>query len=87
MGMMVNCNKTQLLCVAPTRTADTTCYITTDAGVVKSQKMMKLLGFIFDDNASMGAHVAHVLKKVGMRSWILTHLRKAKIDSQTIVEI
>ena len=86
-GMRINTQKTQLLCVSDTRFCDTQSYINTKEGRVNSVKQMKILGFIFEDRPSVGAHIQYSIDKFNRALWALIHLKRAKMTNGVLLEV
>ena len=63
-GMRVNTNKTQLLCVASNNFTETSSYIVAQNETIESVPQLKMLGFIVDCKGGMAAHVNHIVKKL-----------------------
>ena len=79
-GMLVNCEKTQLLCISLENGCNTTTRLTTGSGItIKCSDTMKLLGFMFGNAPNCNAQFDFIRKKFRARFWSIIHLRKAGI--------
>ena len=85
--MVVNDSKTNLLCISSNNNLRVTSYIETDEQRIDSSEQVKILGFMFNNNTSMSANNSFIRRKFGLRVWTLTHLKRAKIDTPTLVKI
>ena len=83
-GMRVNDNKTQLLCISPS-TNNCKSYLVTDDGTrLESSQTLKLLGFLFSDHPSPGAQVDAVVSKFRTRLWSLRYLKKSGLGEKDL---
>ena len=65
MGMRVNAQKTQLLCISSNNSNKTTSYIRTEDGQeIKSTDELKILGFWFGNKPNVGLHVQKLREKI-----------------------
>ena len=77
-GMRVNSEKTQLLCITGNTTSRVTSYIRTAEGQeINSSENLKILGFWFGRNPNVNVHVQKLLDKFRGRLWSLRHLKKS----------
>ena len=53
--------------------------------MIDSKRTLKVLGFVFDDNASVKEHVKCMVKKFNNTVWSVIHLKKAKLEKSKIV--
>ena len=86
-GMVINSNKTQLLCLNANKNCTVNSYIIADGKKVVSVDRMKILGFIFEDKLSVGAHIYYSINKFNRALWALNHLRRARIDNETLLKV
>ena len=85
-GMKVNDNKTQLLCINAARDSDTSSYIRLPGGnKIESQQTLKILGFRFDTAPTIQAHVEHLRTSFRKRLWVIRHLFKAGLSQSDLV--
>ena len=77
MKMKVNCAKTQLLCISGDNGCKTTAAITAGGHTIRSTDLMKLLGFMLDEDGGVNTQVEMIQKKFRARFWSLIHLRKS----------
>ena len=78
-GMVVNCKKTQVLCISPDNGCETTAEVTAQADLIKSTRSMKLLGFMKGEEPNMNEQVKMIAAEFRARFWALIHLRRAGI--------
>ena len=86
-GMQVNNAKTQLICLSSNSAIDVQSSIVVDNETIKSQTSMKILGFVLNTRADMSEHVSHVTRKIGMRNWMITHLKPAGVTEEDLFAI
>ena len=86
-GMKVNKNKTQLLCLSGSTSSCVSSYIMTGDDEIKSGDTMTLLGFRFSSRPSVCAHIDLIRKKFQCRSWLIRHLKQAGVQDQDLVTI
>ena len=86
-GMVINALKTQLICISDDRNSNTSSYINTDNKRINSVYELKVLGFIFENRPSVGAHVKHCCDKFNRAVWALNHLKLAKINTNVLVDV
>ena len=48
---------------------------------------MKILGFVMDSSASMSEHVKHIIKKVAIQYWTITHLKRIGLAKESFVTV
>ena len=77
-GMRVNEQKTQLLCISGTNYSDVKSYIRTESGQeIKSSDELKILGFWFGNEPTVAVHVRKLSEKFRARLWSLRHLKRS----------
>ena len=88
-GMVVNCAKTQLLCVSVDNGYHTTATNEerSSGSVINSVQNMKLLGFMLSDSPDVSAHVHHLRRKFRAKFWGLILLRKAGIKARKLYRL
>ena len=62
-GMQINPEKTQLLCVSSNNYLNIKSYISIEEKKLQSEESMKIVGFMFDSSPSPKAHVEYLIKK------------------------
>ena len=87
LGMLINTNKTQSLCISDCNYYDVQSEIRTTEGVIKSGTELKILGFVFGPRPDVSAHVNYTIKKFNRCSWSLTHLKRAGISERSLVDV
>ena len=86
-GMVINSDKTQLLCVSGATHYDASSYIIAEGTRVNSCETMKILGFLFDGTPTVNAHIKYMIDKFNRAIWALVHLKRAKIDKKILTEV
>ena len=85
-GMRVNDQKTQILCTNSVINADVNAYITLPDGSWKfGTDELKILGFFFNNNPTVDAHVKELLRKGRQRSWVVRHLKRAGLSPPDLI--
>ena len=82
--MVVNDQKTQMLCISPSKYHCKSYIITSDGNRIESSGSLKLLGFSFDERPSPCAQVAAMVAKFRTRLWSLRYLKKSGMSSEDI---
>ena len=85
-GMKINAEKTQLLCLSDSRHYCVNSYINSQHSTIKSTEKMKILGFIFEESPTVNAHIEYSITKFNRAIWSLSHLKRAKIENFVLLE-
>ena len=86
-GMVINAQKTQLLCMSDNRFCNTESYFITNGTKISSVDNMKILGFVFDTKPNVGAHISYSINKFSKAIWALNHLKRARMDIKVLTEV
>ena len=86
-GMRLNAQKTQLLCISALTSANVSSYIRIGDDRIQSQATLKQLGFTFSTTPSPAAYLEVVALKFRKRLWILRHLRQAGIPPNDLLAL
>ena len=87
-GMIVNENKTQVLCISDALSYTPETFILDSNGQkISSQKSLKLLGFNFSNRPTVEHHVSLTVTKIRQRTWALRHLAKVGFSSEELVKV
>ena len=88
-GMRVNVEKTQLLCISPLNGCNTTASIKprSSSGWVESGNRMKLVGFTFGPTPSAAYHVDAIREEYRRKVWMLFHLHESGIRGQNLFKL
>ena len=86
-GMVVNPDKTQLLCVTTAINYQVRSFIYAAGKRVVSGHRLKLLGYNFGRRITPTEHVKALRQKYGARSWVIRHLKQAHIKADTLVRV
>ena len=84
-NMVVNPSKTQMVCISAATTKESTSYINTPEGKLRSGKELKILGFHFNDTPTINFHIEKMLAKARDRIWSLRHLKKYGMGEQDLL--
>ena len=87
-GMVVNANKTNHICISDALNYKPRTFFTGSQGeVVESGDTMKVLGFTFSSRPNVKAHVDNTIKKLRQRNWLLTHLEGVGFSKEELVQV
>ena len=87
-GMVVNCKKTQLLCISGDNGCSTTAAIREPSGQeINSVRSMKLLGFMLTDTPDVSGQVAMLKTKFRAKFWGLINLRRAGLKGKKLYKL
>ena len=86
-GMVVNCKKTQLVCISPDNGYTTTACLQAGGEQITSGREMKLLGFMLSADGGMQPQIDMLKRKFRAKFWSLIHLRRAGIQGQKLFRI
>ena len=84
-GLRVNSQKTQLLCVSSAKGCNASSYINVDGNMIESQESLKVLGFHLSSAPGMGEQVFQLQKKFRARAWVIRNLKRAGLESEELV--
>ena len=87
-GMLVNANKTCLMCVTAAYSHKTEAEITdTQGNKIKSVTSAKFLGVTLDSDCSVTTHVEDIRKKLRGRTWTLNKLKRSGFSEDELVRV
>ena len=87
-GLIVNEQKTSLLCVSDSLSYTPLAFITDSNGsVIECKPEMKVLGFYLTDKPSLCCHVRRTIKSFKQRYWVLRHLKKLGFLLSELVQV
>ena len=86
-GMRVNSNKTQMLCIHPCVHNQVETHIEHHDVRINSTNDMKILGFNFDRNPNSTYHVTKIIEKFYSRLWTLRFLKRGGLGEQKLLEL
>ena len=86
-GMLVNPEKTQLVCVSASTQYDVRAYIQDGQTRKKSTDKLKILGYTITSKGNPSEHVAEIRRNYGRKVWYLRHLKRVGIDNTTLITI
>ena len=87
-GMRVIVNKTQLLCISPNNSCDTSAAINPDGNHwIQSCEVLKLVGFVFEASPGTSAHIDRIKDTFRRKVWSLFFLRDAGIKGQRLYKL
>ena len=88
LGMKVNSDKTQMLCISESRTYKASAFIETAQGeIVSSTDSLKILGMHFSSRPDMNAQVDSICKKFRARVWTLRHLHHRGFTQEDLLKV
>lgn len=87
LGMKVNAQKTQVLCISAAKSADMKSYIDTEEERIQSSDQLKILGFLFDGRPGVELHITKMEEKFRSRLWALRHLKRSGMPVNDILFI
>jgi hypothetical protein len=77
-GMRINHEKTQLLCISKDRSVVNSAELRPlNGGVISSINKMKMLGYILNDQGTAEDHITEIESKFHRKLWIIRNLKKA----------
>ena len=85
MGMRVNEQKTQVLCISAASTGTVESYINTANSRITSTNQLKILGFWFDQRPGVELHIEKLEKKFRSRLWTLRHLKRSGMTERDLL--
>ena len=86
-GMVVNDSKTSVLCVSDPLSIQQNAYIRAGTEDIKGGESLKILGFTFNREPTVNAHVAGVTSRLRSRTWALRKLRRAGFTSEELLKV
>ena len=87
-GMKINSEKTQLLCINDNNICDTECFTQVDPDTrIMSTDSMKILGFVFSNKPNVTAHIEYIINKFNKAVWSINHIKRAGIKNDVIVTV
>ena len=86
-GMRVNKQKTQMICISRNNGYKTTAILQVGEERIQCSDHMKLLGFNLDASGTVEQHVRLLREKFRARFWSLIHLRRAGIRSTRLFKL
>lgn len=85
LGMCVNTQKTQVLCISASNSGNVTSFINTSCGRIKSSDQLKILGFWFEKKPGIDLHMEKLERKIRSRLWALRHLKRSGMGCSDLV--
>ena len=87
-GMVVNKQKTKILCISDANTYQASCHLMDPEGnKLDSGPDMKILGFHFGSRPTMHAHVRALESRMRETSWVLRHLKHSGFTEEELVRV
>ena len=87
MNMMVNAEKTQLLCISANPYSEVKSYIRHENKELKSVDELKILGFWFGNKPTVEIHVQKMCSKFRSKLWTLRKLKKAGMSTEDLLKV
>ena len=86
-GMKINAEKTQMLCISVTPHNELNTYINiNEYDQISGGEAMKILGFVFGRKPTAEAHVNHMTKKFYTSLWVLRHMGRVSGNKETLTK-
>ena len=86
--MVVNSQKTGLLCISEANSYEAKVKIEAEDGtVIESADMMKVLGFTFDSKGGVDAHIKNIMNKFRSRTWALRNLKRKGMSEEGLLRV
>jgi hypothetical protein len=86
-GMRVNEDKTQMLCVNAALNSEVKSYIKIGGKRILSEDSLKIVGFTLSNKPTVEEHVKTMKRKAASKAWIIRHLKKANIPQKTLIGV
>ena len=86
-GMKVNHQKTQMLCMTNSKHQCKTHIITATGETIDSSGSLKILGYVFNSNPRPQAHIENILKKFRKRVWSIRYLKQAGLKEEDLLKV
>ena len=87
-GMVVNVNKTKLLCISDALNYTPKAFIEDSEGnKIWGGESLKVLGFTFSTRPTVQLHVSNTVKSMRRRNWSLRHLKKLGLSQEDLVAV
>ena len=87
-GMVVNKNKTKILCISDAQTYKAASHLfDSDGNKMESGGSMKVLGFHLDSRPSVHAHVRALKMRMREKYWVLRHLGRAGFTEDELARV
>ena len=89
-GMLVNSDKTGILCISDASAYEARAFIVAADGTEirsEAEAKMKVLGFTFSDSPGVRAHIMTIRKKFRQRFWALYNLKKNGFTEEELVQV
>ena len=86
-GMQVNGEKTQMLCIHPCIHNRVNTHIINNNARIKSGENMKILGFTFDSRPNANCHVERLIERFYSRLWTLRFLKRSGLKQDALLAI
>lgn len=87
LGMKLNLNKTQVLCISEAKNYVINAYLNVNNSIIEGTESMKVLGYILDTTTGASAQVRDIIGKTANRSWSIRHLIRAGVGQTHLVQI
>ena len=88
LGMVVNALKTAMICVSGATEYEADAYLLdADNNRIGCVKEIKALGLRFSNKLDMGAQVAHIIKTLRSRYWVLRNLKGNGFNTEELLQV
>ena len=86
-GMRVNGDKTQMLCIYPCTHNKVSTHIVHEGNKITSNNELKILGFTFDRRPNANRHVEKLIERFYSRLWTIRFLKRSGIKQDNLLEV
>ena len=87
-GMVINAQKTKLMCMSVARNSEINSYINIEGGRrIYGEETPKILGFVFGKRPTAEAHINHICKRFYSKVWVIRHMMRANTRKTMLTEI
>jgi hypothetical protein len=86
LGMKINQNKTQMLCVSKLNNKKTS-YALFNGQRLESSETLKILGFHFTSTPDASEQVKHIVRSFYKKVWVIVNLKRAGWHSQMVCRV
>ena len=87
-GMVVNADKTNILCISDALNyTPKTFIVDADGNEIHSRPAMKILGFNFSEKPTVAVHAEETIKKIRQKIWSLRHLKGVGFTESELVRV
>lgn len=86
-GMRLNLNKTQLLCISDSKNYSLDTYLRVGNQIIEGQQELKILGYYLNNKPDASAQYGAIRRNAAARAWSLRHLKRSGVGNRDLVQI